>query len=72
MAPVHGGVWVDTGPLSDGVGLQVGTPQEGYGEDLLQREVVVGEPRPMADGLFLPTSLPRTSPSYDMTVRQVS
>ena len=40
----------DVGPLSDSVGLQVGAPQEGHGEDLFQREAVVGEPRPVADG----------------------
>ena len=69
MAPVDGGVWVDVGPLGDGVGLQVGAPQEGHGEDLLQREAVVGEPRPVADGPLLPASFLRTSPSNDMSHR---
>ena len=69
MAPVHGGVWVDMGPLGDGVGLHVGAPEEGHGEDQLQCEVVVGEPRPMADGPLLPAGLLRTSPSIDMSHR---
>ena len=69
MAPVHGGVWVDVGPLGDGVGLHVGAPEEGHGEDLLQREAVVGEPRPMADGPLLPAGLLRTSPSNDVSHR---
>ena len=44
---VYGFTWAHA--IGDGVGLQVGTLQEGHGEDLLQREVVVGEPQPMAD-----------------------
>ena len=72
MAPVHCGMWIYVGPLGDGVGLQVSAPQEGHGEDLLQREVVVGEPRPMANGSLFPTSLPWTYPSNDTTLMQVS
>ena len=71
MAPVHGGVWVDVGPLGDGVGLHVGAPKEGHGENLLQREAVVGEPRPMADGPLLPTGLLKDISIY-RRVTQVS
>ena len=69
MAPVNSGVWVDVGPLGDGVGLHIGTPEEGHGEDLLQREAMVGEPRPVADGPLLPAGLLRTSPSNDVSHR---
>ena len=68
MAPVDSGVWIDMDPLGDGVGLQIGTPEEGHGEDLLQCEVVVGEPRPVTDGPLFSTNLPWTSPSNDTTL----
>ena len=69
VAPVNSCCLVNSCPASDGVLLQILTPQEGDGEHLGQSEVMVGEPRPVPDGTLLAAVLLWAPPSYDNSVK---